>query len=55
MKAAGKVRTKAVGAGQEPVPKDTLSAISHPTRANDWMVSLDKEFFGLVKLGVFNT
>ena len=53
MKAAGKVRTKAVGAGQEPVPKDTLSAISHPTRANDWMVSLDKEFFGLVKLGVF--
>ncbi|OUT55772.1 MAG: hypothetical protein CBB71_19130 [Rhodopirellula sp. TMED11] len=48
-----KVRRKAVTAGMEDVPNNTLDALNHPTRAGEWMCSLDKEFFGLVKLGVF--
>ena len=47
-----KVRRKAVAAGEEAPPNTTRQALSHPTRSLDWMRSLDKEFFGLVNLGV---
>lgn len=47
-----KVRKKAVSKGGEQPPSTTRQALTHPTRAVQWMRSMDKEFYGLVKLGV---
>ena len=47
-----KHRVKAVG-GEDAPPRSVTQAITHPTRGLEWVKSLDKEFFGLCKLGVF--
>ena len=47
-------RGKAVGAGEEPPPKDLKDAFAHPTRGELWHKAALEEFEGLTDLGVYD-